>query len=229
MADGTAGALARARAPGAQVGRPRRAVVAQNSSYSRLVGWLKLVLPLVAATLLLLVGAWPQLKASFDHLHLMLPKIDLKEARDLRMLNARYSGLDRQNRPYVVTAEVARQASGQDDLMSLEEPKADITMQSGAWIALTSETGVYQSQAQSLDLFGDVNLYHDRGMTFVTDTAHLDLAAGTAEGHDTVNGHGPSGEVVAEGFQILDKGDVIIFTGKARMVLNSAKDTETAE
>ena len=32
------------------------------------------------------------------------PAIDLREARELRMLNPRYAGTDRENRPFVVTA-----------------------------------------------------------------------------------------------------------------------------
>jgi lipopolysaccharide export system protein LptC len=223
MAGGPATSAARSPAPRLPATLARRTVRPPSSTYSRWVGLLKFVLPLVAASLLLLVGAWPELKASFDRLHIAMPRIDLREARDLRMVNARYSGVDNRNRPYVVTADVARQTPGKDDLVSLEGPKADITMQNGAWIATTSQTGIYQNQAQQLELYGDVNIYHDRGMTFATDSAHVDLAQGTADGHEHVTGHGPSGQIAADGFRILDKGDVIIFTGNARMVVNSAR------
>ena len=37
------------------------------------------------------------------------PAIDLREARELRMLNPRYAGIDRLERPFVVTAAVGRQ------------------------------------------------------------------------------------------------------------------------
>lgn len=230
MANGEAGTLghpAVERVPGrSQLGGARRTVAPPGGAHSRLVGALKLLLQLVAAALLLLVAAWPQIEASFDRLRVLLPRIDLRDARDLRMLNARYTGIDNRNRPYVVTAEVARQTRSQDDLLSLEGPKADITLQNGTWLALTSDTGLYQSQSHLLDLFGQVNLYHDRGMTFATDSAHLDLAASVAEGHERVAGHGPAGEIESEGFRILDKGDVLIFTGNARLVVNSARGEE---
>jgi lipopolysaccharide export system protein LptC len=134
-------------------------------------------------------------------------------------VNARFSGIDKQNRPFTVTAETARQNPSKDDIVSLESPKADITLQSGAWVAVTSETGVYQQQSQILDLFGSVHLFHDRGIEFTTDTARVFMNESRAEGDDPVAGQGSFGELSAEGFRLLDKGDRVVFTGKARLVL----------
>ena len=39
------------------------------------------------------------------------------------MVNPRYAGIDRLNRPYVVTAAVGRQMPDRNDLMSLEQPQ----------------------------------------------------------------------------------------------------------
>jgi lipopolysaccharide export system protein LptC len=43
------------------------------------------------------------------------------------------------------------------------------------------------------------------------------MAAGTAEGHDPVQGQGVFGDVESEGFRLLDHGQVIIFTGNAKL------------
>jgi lipopolysaccharide export system protein LptC len=139
-------------------------------------------------------------------------------------VNARYTGLDRHDRPFSVTADVARQTTANDELVSLETPKADLALESGAWVALTAETGLYHTQPKQVDLYGDVNLYHDKGMTFRTESATVDLEGGTAEGQEKVEGHGPSGEIESEGFRILDKGAVVIFTGRARMLLEGAAE-----
>jgi lipopolysaccharide export system protein LptC len=188
-----------------------------SMGYSRFVGWMKLLLPAVAIALLLLVVAWPRIQAGLDRLKLSFTRLDLSEARDLRMVNARFSGLDKRHRPYVLTADVARQMPDRNDLMALEGPKGDITLQNGAWLAITSYTGVYLTQGQLLDLFGDVKLFHDRGYELTTDTAHIDMTAGTAEGHDPVQGQGVFGDITSEGFKLLDHGQTIIFTGKAKL------------
>jgi len=169
--------------------------------------------------LLLLVAAWPSIEAQLVRFAAILPKLDLRDATDLRMVNARFSGLDKRNRPYTVTADTARQLPNKDDLVSLEGPKADITLQNGAWVAVTSDTGVYQQTAQVLDLFGQVHLFHDAGIEFVTDAARVFMQQGTAEGTDHISGQGRFGELEAEGFQILGRGDRIVFNGKSRLLL----------
>ena len=190
-----------------------------GGGYSRFVAAMKLFLPAIAVALVMLVVTWPSIQESLEKLRPKLPRLDLSEARDLRMVNARYSGIDKHHRPYVLTADVARQMPNQNDLMSLEGPKADLTLTNGAWLVLSGDTGVYLSQGQLLDLFGNVTLFHDRGYELTTDTAHVDMASGTAEGHDAVQGQGVFGDVQSEGFRLLDHGQVIIFTGKAKLHL----------
>ncbi len=66
-------------------------------------------------------------------------------------------------------------------------------------------------------MFGNVALYQDKGNEFHSTSAHLDMNAGTAEGDDPVTGQGPFGHVTAQGFRILNRGDIIYFTGHARL------------
>lgn len=202
----------------ATLGTPRRRA-ALSPGYSRFVFLAKRILPAVAVLMLLLVAIWPQLQDLVEHVHIPLPRLDLREAQDLRMVQARYSGLDRQNRPFVITAEVARQNPNADDLVSLEGPKGDMTTASGSWYEVTAYTGIYQPQRQFLDLFGNVQLFQDKGNEFRTDSAHVDMANGTVEGNEPVEGQGPFGHVTGEGFRILDHGDTIVFTGHSHLVL----------
>src|SRR5262249_1407749 len=88
---------------------------------------------------------------------------------------------------------------------------------------VTSDTGVYQSQAQLLDLFGNVTVIHENGTRLITKTARVDVGHNAAEGNDPVEGHGPSGDIKSQGFRIYDKGDDVLFTGKSDLMLNGAK------
>ncbi len=188
-------------------------------SHSRFVQRSRWILPALAITLLLLVGTWPEIKAIIDHLHFTVPRIDLTQARNLRMVQPRYSGIDKDNRPYVLTADAATQKSQADDLVSLDLPRADMTTNSGNWVEITGYTGAYQTQPQLLDLYGDVELYQDRGNEFHTDSARLDIANGSAVGTDPVVGQGPFGHVTAEGFAMYQRGEIIDFTGKTNLTL----------
>ncbi|MBV9863051.1 MAG: LPS export ABC transporter periplasmic protein LptC [Alphaproteobacteria bacterium] len=205
---------------------PRRSAL-PGDRYSRRVALLKHLLPAIGLVLLLLVAVWPRLGPLLERVRLAFPAIDLREARELRMVNPRYAGTDREGRPYVVTAAVGRQDPSRQDLMSLEAPRAEIRMHSGALVVVTGMTGIYQSQAQLLDLFDNVNLVHDNGTRFVTRAARLHVADSSTEGDEPVEGHGPSGDVSSQGFRILNKGDTIVFTGTSDLVLKGAKPAPT--
>jgi lipopolysaccharide export system protein LptC len=198
-------------------------VAGVENPYSRRVALLKRTLPTIGILLLLLIALWPRLTPLWERIR--FPAIDLREARELRMLNPRYAGTDRLGRPYVVTAAVGHQVPDRQDLMSLERARADVKSHSGADIVVTADTAVYQSQAQLLDLFGNVTMTHENGTRFVTNTARLDIAHNAAQGDDPVEGRGPSGDIKSQGFRIYDKGDTVIFTGRSAAILKGAKMT----
>jgi lipopolysaccharide export system protein LptC len=190
--------------------------------YSRFVGWAKLVLPLGAGGLLLALAAWPYLSHGFDRLRLVFPKLDSAQVRDLRMVNPRFSGVDKEKRPFTLTADTARENPENNDLVGLEVPKADIMTKEGAWVVVTGKTGVYQPSNHFLDLFDDVTLFHDKGYEFHTQQARVDLDAGSAEGNQPIDGAGPAGTITGEGFRILKKGETVLFTGKSKLVMKAA-------
>lgn len=192
-----------------------------GNRYSRRVALLKMALPTAGLALLLMVVAWPRLAPLFERLR--FAAIDLREARELRMLNPRYAGTDRDGKPFVITAAVGRQLPDRNDVMALDHPEANLKSHSGADIVVTADSGVYQTQTQFLDAFGHVTLTHENGTKITTDSARLDLANRGAEGHDNVEGHGPSGDIVAQGFRVIDKGEIVIFTGRSNLLLKGTK------
>lgn len=204
------------------VARSVDSVAAVDRRHTRRVTVLKRVLPAIGVSLLLLIAIWPRLEPLWERMRVSFPAIDLRDAQQLRMVNPHYSGIDREGRPFVVVAASARQIPDRQDLVSLQAPVAEMTLRSGGHVHATSISAVYQSQASVVDMFGDVTMTREDGTQFVTQTARVNAAQNAAEGNDPVAGHGPAGEVKAQGFRLLDKGDTIIFTGKADMLLNGA-------
>lgn len=200
----------------------RRARRLPLAGYSRMVFLMKVLLPSIAVVLVGLVIAWPELISDDNRFRLSAVRIDQRDADTLRMVNPRYVGTDDRNQPFTVTADIAMQSSGNADLVTLDQPKADLALQDGSWVALTASDGMYYRDRQSIDLKGAVNIFHDSGYEFRSESALIDLKAGTAAGKETVTGQGPGGDIEAEGFQILDRGARILFTGKARLVMYPA-------
>ncbi|HEY4134410.1 MAG TPA: LPS export ABC transporter periplasmic protein LptC [Alphaproteobacteria bacterium] len=206
----------------------RRLRETPRGNYSRFVTLMKLVLPTVAVALVALVLVWPQLQSREGGFKLDFAQLKIGDAERLRMVSPRYTGRDENNLPYEVTADSANQDTPKADDIGLEGPKADMTLSDGTWIAIEAPEGNYGQKTQMLDLSGGVNLFHDSGYEFNSPTARVDLAKGNAEGHEPITGHGPFGEVEGEGFQLIDKGKTIIFTGKARVVLYPEPDAPGA-
>ena len=183
---------------------------------------MKVLLPATAAALMLLVVAWPQFTIEDEGFRLSVSKMAPDQAESLTMLNARFEGLDERDRPYTVTADIATQSESDTDLVTLERPKADITLEDGAWLALTAKSGEYHKEAQVLDLTGSVNLFHDKGFELRTESARVHLDKGMAEGAQPVEGQGSIGTIQAEGFRVLDRGARIFFLGRSHMVIERA-------
>lgn len=190
-----------------------------RNRYSIFVGLMKVVLPALAAALILLVIVWPEFSLDDSRVRLSVSKLAPEQAESLTMLNARYEGLDRNNQAYTVTADMATQSMSDEDLIELQLPNADITLEDGTWMALNARTGYYRRDNERLDLTGAVNLFHDQGFEMRTETAEIDLNKGTAKGNQDVEGQGTFGVVNAEGFRVVDRGVTIFFTGKTRLIL----------
>lgn len=197
----------------------RRERPAYNPLYGRFVGITKVLLPTIATAIIALVVLWPELNEQENRFRLGPMRIDRSDAENLRMVNARFTGIDSGKRPYTITADSADQANANATDIALDAPKADIELSNGAWVALTSAAGSFNRDRQILELSGGVNLFHDSGYEFKTESAIIDLSAGDATGIEPVAGQGPFGQLKAEGFHIYNRGERVLFTGKSRLTL----------
>ncbi|MHA1564774.1 MAG: LPS export ABC transporter periplasmic protein LptC [Alphaproteobacteria bacterium] len=184
----------------------------------------KVVLPAIAAALLLVALAWPQLKPGEDRFQLDIAAIGLASGGKPLVLNPRLLGIDEQARPFQITADIGSRLDdkGGLEVYQLDEPKADIILQDGSWVALTATDGVFERVGQMLYLSGGVNLFHDSGYEFATPSARVNLTERSAEGDEAIHGQGPFGIIDAEGFRVINRGEVILFTGKAVLTIKPA-------
>ncbi len=182
-----------------------------------LVGATKTLLPVMAALLMVSIVIWPQLDRQIEASRIAF----LRMGSDLaggQLTDLRYRGVDQRGRPYAFTAGTAQQVT--PERINLTTPKGDVVTESGAWVMIQSDKGVYLQHSDKLDLSGHVVLYRDDGTTLHTATASVDLKQGAALGSDTVSAEGPFGTIDATGFALVDKGAVIQFAGPARLIVS---------
>lgn len=194
-------------------------VVRRSLAHSRWVSGLKLLLPATALVIVSLVLAWPQIMPDEKRFRLTPAKVTDDDANNLRMLRPRFVGTDEKHRPFTVTADEATQSAPNSPRLQLTIPHADMTMENGAWVTLSAKNGLYHRDAQTLQLKGRVDVYHDSGAEFHTEEALIDMGAGKVTGRQPVQGQGPAGIVSGDGFEILNRGEVVIFTGRSKVVL----------
>ena len=223
-ADAAAGAGARGR--GGRIPAGRRAV-RFSPLYGRVVGGLKVLLPTVAVALVLVAVAWPLLNEGDRRFTDALTGADRRAAENLAVENARYSGIEEDGQPFSITAESMQQESVDSSTVALTEPKADILLSNGAWVAVTAKSGLLHRTKQVLELTEDVNLFHDSGYEFRTARAVLDLTAGSATGNTPVEGQGPFGYLEAEGFRVTERGDRVTLTGRSTVVIYPQAEGES--
>jgi len=191
----------------------------KSPRYSRFVNLMKVALPSLAAAVVLMIVLWPAFQPTDRAMPLGYAMLEPVGASPSDMVNARFVGTDEADRPFTITAERVQNLVPDSTDVTLEQPKADLTLEDGTWVVLTAGLGQFDMQAEALDLDGDVTLLHDGGYAFHTRRATVDLDAGTAHGTDPVEGHGPIGDVKGEGFRLLDEGRTLVLEGKSRVVL----------
>lgn len=188
------------------------------AGYSRFVATAKRLLPVAAALVIGLVALWPHIHTKDNKFRIGISSLQDGDTGQPTMVNPRYVGTDAENRPFSITADLARNLALGSNAVDLEMPKADITMADGTWLVLTASSGHFDRMNKTLLLAGNVNLFHDRGYEIRTAKVLVDIGEGAARSTDPVDGQGPFGEMKAEGFQLLDRGATILLTGRAKVV-----------
>lgn len=198
---------------------PSAGQIARRRLAVRLAKWL---FPMLGVGLLLGIAIWPELDRLEDRARVSFRRVIQAQPDAVRLVEPRYQGLDEQNRPFTVTADVAAQTESAD-IVDLTLPRADILLTDGSWVLLESREGRFDKARNRLDLSGDVTLWQDGGNLLVTAAAEVLLHEGAASGDQPVAAQGPFGTLVSEGFRLTERGQVVVFTGRARAVLEGGQ------
>ncbi|MEA2783033.1 MAG: lipopolysaccharide export system protein LptC [Rhodospirillaceae bacterium] len=212
----------------ADMPEPRRPLPPHLLRHSRMVAAMRLVLPALAAVLLGLLALWSKFGLDGNRLLLDVRSAGRTTIDSMTMSNPHFEGIDEKKRPFNVTAERATQLDKNGDVVDLHGPQADITLENGAWLALSADNGRYQRKEQLLNLGGGVSLFHDQGYELHTPVLRVDLATSRASSDQAVQGQGPAGNLTGEGLVISEGGKRMLLTGRSHMKLLTTDQLGTA-
>ncbi len=191
----------------------------ERSRYSAFVLGMKILLPALALILVISLfvssttfNSRPDIPVTFRE----VSRLD----DDLRMVSPRITGVDKRGRPYVVTADTATQKVDNPNQIFLENIEADLMLDEGGnWLSVSSRFGTLQTEAETLELREEIDVYAANGYEFHAESADMDFRAGSLTSDQPVYGQGPVGTLNANGVETSDNGNKIVFTGGVRVVV----------
>ncbi|WP_417740656.1 LPS export ABC transporter periplasmic protein LptC [Salipiger sp.] len=168
----------------------------RGDPYSYVIGWLKLLLPLVALALLSTLFLVSRSNDPAPSIPFADPENPDGPARQ-QIVAPRYAGLTARGDQLILTADSAEPLS--DDLQDVLAHRLDIgiDMSDGSRITLRSDRAVVSSGEQSADLEGKVQIESSTGYRIDTERMRTALDQIEAETLAPVSGEGPAGSFTA--------------------------------
>jgi hypothetical protein len=184
----------------------------------RLFRVLRIALPTSTVAVILLALFWPQLIGHNDRIDIATPIVGSETGKPPEaIVNAAYSGVDREGRPFSIRARSASNPPGDEAALQLMQPDAQIALKDGSLLTIDAMRGLYRRDQASLELQGDVTLRRGADLTVRTEEVTIDLRGPSALGDRPVGATSTQGTLSGTGFRILAGGDTVFVNGPAWM------------
>ncbi|EAQ24620.1 MULTISPECIES: LPS export ABC transporter periplasmic protein LptC [unclassified Roseovarius] len=168
---------------------------AQNT-YSRIVAWMKIILPLTALGLLSTLFLFSR---TVDPTQTVpIDQLDLEQrAQDLGATKPRFAGVTADGDEITFAAEIARPDRKTPDQLIAEDITAQLRLSAGTVIDITSANAEMQQGDMTASLTGRVHITTSTGYEIDTERLNAKLDEVYAETPGRVEATGPLGEVTA--------------------------------
>jgi hypothetical protein len=181
-----------------------------------LVRSLRFTLPVaaLASFAFYFTGIVVTIKAGPGELKVPLPTFD---GENFRMENPRYEGQTQEGGRFVVTALFGYQDIRNPTTFRLNTIEGRLTQANGDVATIVSDTGLYDSKTEVLDLAGKIKVTTSSGMVAYLRTANVQVKPQLVTSHDPVTVTMESGSKVdADGMQLDAKAKEVSFEGNVR-------------
>jgi lipopolysaccharide export system protein LptC len=204
----------------------RTRAVAAARRHTRLVRWLRILLPLAGAVSALVLVALTKLSlpAGID-----LSVASLSVTRNSVIMDRpRLTGFDNDGREYSVAADRAVQALATPDVAHLESITATLTTPGHGITTITAESGDYDHGEGRLQLRGEIAIDSADGYTVRMREADIDFRGGTIVTPNPVTAKYQGSELAGQKLSVSEGGKVIRFHGGVSTLLMPPKRAEPA-
>jgi lipopolysaccharide export system protein LptC len=195
-----------------------------SRGYRRIVGLLKIALPLIALALIATLIVYSVLYRPEGAIAISYSDRGV-DGDAVIMMKARFVGSDKNNDPFEVHADRARQDPNDDSLIELNNVDAKLSLQKkGVTLQLKATRGTLDTKNRLLDLVGPITFTSSDGFELHTDEARADLKNGLLTGDKPVEASGPFGTIHADSFEANDTERTAHFSGGVHIHLHPGRE-----
>ncbi len=193
-----------------------------NRGYSRFVKSLRFILPVIAAILVVVIMAWPEMEDKI----VVVDKEDIlpnsaSEIGQNELLNPNFKTTDAQSQPIHVTALRALQNQENPNVVLLDKPNADVKTKDGTPINIQALEGTYEQEVEKLFLKNNVIITHGAGYELRAEELRVNMQTRDAFSALPVTIDGPAATIKATGLEGNVGDGVLIFKGPAQLTLKA--------
>lgn len=201
---------------------PRHAAEVRN--YSRKVRWMKVLLPICALVLIVMIFLSGRSREAATGIENAATAAAL--GAGLRLENPRFAGVTENGEPFVITAASALPDGASPDRVDLEQPNGELRLGDGRTLTVNSGSGEYFRSQERLILREAVTLKTSDGYEVTTDGVDMDLEGRVAVTDGPISASGPAGDLEADAGRLETTADqktvILHFEGNVRLRLNPA-------
>lgn len=188
------------------------------NSYSSFINLTKKFLLCISIFLVVLIFSN---RIDNDRAKVKFTNSDTEEDIQQIISSPKFISSDGDNRPYTLQAKKAKKITQNLQIYELSYPEGKLIEDNGKFLNVKSYDGIFNQETEILSLKNSVILENQDGYIFKTESASIDLNAETIHGDDQIIGTGPKGNIKSQGFRINDKGKIVFFTGKSKLILKN--------
>ncbi|SEG27523.1 lipopolysaccharide export system protein LptC [Thalassococcus halodurans] len=200
-----------------------------EGTYSRVVAWMKILLPLVALGLLSTIFLFSKKSDPTEDLPVRTRAI-LEEKESEQASNATYSATMDDGALLTLRAATTRPDPDATDGLVASDFAAQMDMTDGSRINLSSPDAALDNEASTATLRGGVRIISSTGYTIETDTLKAATNRISAESEGTVTATAPEGTLTAGRMVITDQAESggddvqLLFTDGVKMIYEPQSD-----
>lgn len=190
----------------------------QGDRYSRIVGWLKILLPLLALGLLATMFLFARSPTPEGE----VPYAVIEDiARDPRIGAPAFSGVTPDGAAVTLGARAVR---AQGTALSVDDLRLQISSPSGEGVVVTAQEGGFDTETRRATLTGLARIDSTAGYRLEATGLEVDLAAGTLHTMGPLAARAPFGRFEAGGLEMSGGGALLVFKDGVRLLYQPAAE-----